>query len=126
MSKQDDLEHGRFLFRGKCTFHEAFPTIKTLSITVRIYLKGKNLGPSETRYFTLESPPSQFIRCPRVNCRDGDWDICTVLHDMVRVKQLSATESGICSGKEYIGRKPGRECLTFFEADISMTLKQAA
>ena len=122
MDRQDKVERGLNALGKPIAFSEAFPTIGALRIEVEIRKDGP-MGPADTRYFGIDRPPGEYVRCPRSSCVDGGWCIADFLRDMVAKGETTRQTGGICSGQERMNRSNFRKCLTHYSADIEIGYK---
>lgn len=121
MDRQDKVESGAYVFAQPIPFTKAFPTIKDLTIKVEIRKDGPMDGRPQTRIFSFQNPPGEYVRCSNSNCTDGGWCIGDILRDMVAKGELSRRTGGICSGQERMSRSTFRKCLTHFAAEITIS-----
>lgn len=120
MDRQDQVESGAHLFGQPTPFAKAFPTIKNLQIKVEIRTGGPMDSRPDIRYYTIQNPPGEYIRCPRARCTDGGWSIGDILREMVVKGETNRKAGGICAGQERMNRSSFRKCLTLFSAEISV------
>lgn len=125
MDNQDQVDKGMFVFGQPVPFKQAFPTLADMKATVRIRVGGGMDGNPQTRHFSLDNPPGEYVRCPRAGCTNGGWNIADAIREMVQKGETHRETGGICLGQERMNRRDFRKCLTHFEADIDLTFKDS-
>lgn len=121
MDRQDQVESGAYVFGQPTPFGKAFPSIKDLQIKVEIRKGGPMDSHPDVRYYSIQYPPGEYVRCNRSSCTDGGWSIGDVLREMVAKGETHRKAGGICTGQERMNRSSFRKCLTQFTADITLT-----
>ena len=116
MKASDVFRETNYVFSQKVPFREAFPEIKSLSISVEESGYGVHKG-WETRHYSLDTPPGEFIDCSNPICYNGGFSICNVIRRMIQKKETHHEGSAICQGYEGSpkGRRKYRDCINYFK-----------
>lgn len=117
-----------FLGTKTSSFAEAFPSIKSIEVSVRededMMWK---MGQGHTSIFTESTLRGEYYDCSGRSCFSGGICIGDIIRDMVRSKETHRETSKRCQGYEGSpkGRRKYRNCMHMFYVKVSIIYKDA-